>query len=434
MSRRHRQVLIGILIVSVVLRIGVALYYGNWVPPNQDDNSYSQLGWRVANGHGYSFDRAWYPFTPAETPTAHWSFLYTAFVAGIYALVGYQPLVVRLVGAILGGLLLPWMVYRFTARLLPRRQRLALLAAACAAVYAYFVLYAARIMTETFYIAAVLWSMERALAWRDELEAGQGISPQLVLTLGLSLGLATLLRQSILPWVLVLSLWLLWLGYRWRRLLDVLKALALAGLLTLACILPFTIRNHVVYGEFLLLNSNAGYAMYSGQHPMHGISFQEHAAAPLPDDLDGTNEAQWDRALLGRGMRFVLDDPGRYLLLSLSRVVDYYRFWPTADSSLLFNVGRVVSFALFMPFMLYGLFGQVRRLVKASRDCCHWTTRPLALVLLFVTFYPLLHILTWAMIRYRLPVDAVMLSLAASALLDLWHWLRSNRHVLSMTA
>jgi hypothetical protein len=189
--------------------------------------------------------------------------------------------------------------------------------------------------------------------------------------------------------------------------------LALAGLVIVAFILPFTVRNYRVYGDFLLLNSNAGYAMYSAQHPMHGSSFQEFAAAPLPEDLAalGLNEAQWDKALMGRGVAFVLDDPGRYLLLSLSRVRDFVEFWPTADSSLLFNLGRVLSIGLFLPFMLYGFYLSLRR--------NQLTVVNFSLLYLFVLVYSLLHIFSWAMSRYRLPVDAVLLLFAALAIVDL---------------
>ncbi|MCP4166457.1 MAG: hypothetical protein GY759_11250 [Chloroflexi bacterium] len=45
----------------------------------------------------------------------------------------------------------------------------------------------------------------------------------------------------------------------------------------------------------------------------------------------------------------------------------------------------------------------------------------------FIGFYSLLHILTWAMTRYRLPVDAVLLIFAALALLDLWQRWQTRR-------
>ncbi len=416
-----------ILVLSILPRIVVAFYLGDVAAAPDlvvDQVSYYVLGTRVASGHGFSFPQPWYPFTPADAPTAHWSFLQALYLAGNTLLFGPHPLAARLLTAVLGGLLLPWMAYRLARRLLPGREHLALLAAACAAGYAFFILYAALLLTETFFIIALLWSLERALALAERPSRGRAA------TLGLSLGLAALFRQSILPWVPVLFLWLLWKGWREGWLARAFRRLLLAGVVLLACILPFTIRNYVVYGEFLLLNSNTGYAMYSAQHPMHGISFIEHGAAPLPDDLvgQGLNEAQWDRLLMRRGLQFVLDDPGRYLLLSLSRLLDFFEFWPT-DTTLLHNVGRLASFTLFLPFFIYGIVLAIReagplRSRQAWRD---FLATPVALALLFMVFYTILHVLTWAMPRYRLPVDAVAMPFAALALTDIWSRLPCSR-------
>ena len=66
-----------------------------------------------------AFPVAWYPFAPAGAPTAHWSFLYTLFAAAVYALVGWHPLAVRLVSALLAGILLPLVIYFLARRALP---------------------------------------------------------------------------------------------------------------------------------------------------------------------------------------------------------------------------------------------------------------------------------------------------------------------------
>ncbi len=422
-----------ILLLAVALRVGVALYLGDVTPPEKDETSYSMLGARVAAGYGFSFDQGWYPFTPANMPTAHWSFLQALLIAAVYAAVGVHPLAVRLLTALAAGILLPYITYRLSLRvfnvsMFPRSnvetsRRTALLAAGLSAVYAYFVLYGAMLQTEAFFIIALLWTLERALALSDGNFQLSTLHLQHAVTLGLSLGVATLLRQSILPWVVVLFAWLLWNNVQRsqrasRALLGSVSTLALAGVVMMAFILPFTLRNYRVYGQFLLLNSNAGYAMYSAQHPMHGTNFQPYAAAPLPADLvsRGLNEAQWDRELMRRGMGFVVAEPARYLRLSLSRVADYFEFWPTADSSLLYNVGRVASIGLFLPFMLAGVVLAVRRQWAASGGGLAFTTTPIALTLLFVVFYSLLHIFTWAMERYRLPVDAVLVIFAAYAI------------------
>jgi hypothetical protein len=428
LKRLNRSYLALVLVLSVVLRIGVAAYLGQEIDaPSQltDQRSYHWLGARLIEGHGFSFAGDWYPFTRAETPTAHWSYLYSLFIAGIYALFGPNPLAARVLQAILGGLLLPWMVYRlartiFSSSPLVEEQSktVALLAALMTAVYAYFVLYAATIMTETLFISVLLWSLERSIRLADRIRQPQPTASLLLpgVVLGLSLGIAALLRQSILPWVPVLFLYLLVVGWRAKRLRSSVVTLGLAGLVLVACILPWTIRNYLVYNQFLLLNSNAGYAMYSAQHPMHGTSFREFDAAPLPDSVWGRSEPELDRELMRAGIQFVLDDPGRYLLLSLSRLRAFFEFWPTPDTTLLHNVGRAGSFGLFLPFILYGL-------ILVLRDPA--LRRRYSLVFLFAAFYTLLHLLTWAMVRYRLPVDATLMPVAALAVIDLARRMRA---------
>lgn len=438
----HTRLLLFILLLAILLRVGVALYLGDTTPPGTDEFSYSLLAARLADGHGYSFADGHYPFTPPNTPTAHWSFLYSALVAAIYVAAGPHPLLVRLLQAVITGLLMPWLTWRLARRAFPApspvtftihhsrftiHQLTALLAALLSALYAYFVLYGAMTQTEGLFLLTVLWSLERALALRERLEIGDWRLRDwgVVATLGVSLAVATLLRQSILPWVAVLFGWLLWADLyisrrlRWRT----LRALALVGLIVAAGVLPFTLRNYRVYGDFLLLNSNAGYAMYSAQHPLHGVSFDAYAAAPLPTDLAPmpVNEAQWDRALMARGIQFVLADPVRYLRLSASRAADYFEFWPKTSSSLLFNVGRLASFTLLLPLMAYGVW----TVVKSARGRAPDKGRlgvlfsPPSLLLVFAVFYSLLHIFTWAMPRYRLPVDAVLLIFAAAGLMEL---------------
>jgi hypothetical protein len=434
MSRREKMILYGILIISVLLRLGVALYLGNVVdapPLMTDQRSYHALGARLLEGHGFSFDRGWYPFTPADTPTAHWSFLYSLVVAGVYGIFGVQPLAMRLVQAVIGGILLPLAVYKLGRRIFEPVTETGvgvgagagagagaasgaaaapLAAAAISSLYAYFALYAATLMTETLYIVVVLWSLTVALGIARSIRQGQRLSLSLALQFGLSLSLGTLLRQSILPWVPVVFAYLLWLGWRGGRVREVFGAVILASAMLVASILPWTYRNYQAYGRFLLLNSNTGFAMYSAQHPMHGTRFMEFEAAPVPEGLAWGNEAVLDQQLMRLGIQFVLNEPGRYLMLSLSRVRAFFEFWPAAETTLLHSIGRVGSFALALPLMLYGLYQVLRRpeLAKGSE-----------LLFVFVVFYTLLHVMTWAMVRYRLVVDAVAMPWAGWAVVEL---------------
>ena len=164
--------LVYIILLSVLLRVGAALYLGNEVvdlPGTADQVSYHNLAMRVVDGYGFSFGQAWWPVTAANAPTAHWSFIYTLFLAAIYALFGINPIIARLIQAVIVGVLHPYFVFalaslivnefnskrgdgvgerirgngRLTGHVLPYYflERVPLLAAGITAVYFYFIYY-----------------------------------------------------------------------------------------------------------------------------------------------------------------------------------------------------------------------------------------------------------------------------------------------------
>jgi hypothetical protein len=95
-------------------------------------------------------------------------------------------------------------------------------------------------------------------------------------------------------------------------------------------------------------------------------------------------------------------------------------FWPSRDSDLISNLARFGGFGLLLPFILYGL---VRSFISRS-PVQPFTLRSTSnLLLLFILFYTLIHVLSWALVRYRLPVDAVFMIYAGLAFTDLSAWL-----------
>jgi 4-amino-4-deoxy-L-arabinose transferase-like glycosyltransferase len=399
-----------ILLVSVGLRVAAALYLGNTVaelPGIADQISYQDLAVRLLGGHGFTHDRFWWPWVRPGEPTAHWSYLYILYLAGVYALAGVQPIAARLVQAALAGVLQPWLAYRLGSRIFGRRT--GLVAAGITAIYIYFVYYAAALMTEVFYITAILSGFEIAFILADGQPAPR--RGRLALGLGLSLGAALLLRQVYLLFVPFLFGWLLWAGGR-----SQLRNVLTAGAVMTACILPATLFNYTQFGRFVLLNTNAGFAFFWGNHPVYGDTFVSILPGKgayqslIPEELRGLDEAALDQELLRRGIGFITSDPRRYLMLCLTRIPAYFEFWYARDSGLVSNLARMGSFGVFLPFMIGGLAVAFPR---------RWR-EPAALLVMFALVYTGIHILTWGLVRYRLPVDAVLILFAAAALLRLW--------------
>jgi hypothetical protein len=91
-----------IIVIAICLRLAVAIYLGNNLDDPQqervyDQNSYDGLARRVLEGHGFSMGVDWWPLTKANAPTAHWSYLYVLYLAGVYAIFGYYLLAARII-------------------------------------------------------------------------------------------------------------------------------------------------------------------------------------------------------------------------------------------------------------------------------------------------------------------------------------------------
>jgi 4-amino-4-deoxy-L-arabinose transferase-like glycosyltransferase len=274
-----------------------------------------------------------------------------------------------------------------------------LVAAALTAVYGYFIYYNAALMTETFFIIFVLFALYLGLELKERPTRRSWV------LLGLALGVAGLLRQTALLFVPFLFLWLAWeqrkVGLRWRSFLIPVAVMALL-------ILPWIVRNYLVYDQFPLLNSNAGYALYASSNPALETDWRnDRVVIPIPEALRGANEAELNEALTRQGIEFIVSDPVRYLKLSIDKIWEFIKFWPSSDSSRTSNLVRGLSFGLYLPFMIMGLWLSLAR------------RRDFMLLYLFVVIHSGIHLLSWPSLRYRLPVDAISMIFAALALLEL---------------
>lgn len=391
------RLLIVIVLLAGLSRALAAILLGNTVaalPGTHDQISYNALAQSLLAGRGFSFIENWYPFTEAGEPTAHWSFLYPLFLAGVYTLFGYQPVIARLLQAVVGAIAISLLVYFIGSHL--EDKRIGVVGAGLTVVYGYLVYYNAALMTETFFIISLLAAVLIAL------KLGERPTWSGLVLLGVALGLGTLLRQTMLVLVPVFLFWLLWKCRRNLKLWELLIPPAVMALF----IIPWSVRNQIVYGDFLPLNSNAGYALYAANHPQLGTSWPDVdvVVVPIPAEMEGMNEAQLNSALTAEALGFVAADPARYVLLTLNKAIEYFKFWPSQDSSTISNLTRVISFGLFLPLFVLGLVLSLTR----------W--RVYLLIYLVAAMHTMIHLLSWPAIRYRLPIDVLFMPLAALAL------------------
>jgi hypothetical protein len=435
LSRIKVEVLPLIIGIAVLLRAAAAFMQGDRIedlPGIYDQISYHTVAHRVLDGHGFTVPAGWWPATRAGEPTAHWSYLYTLYLTAVYGIFGDHPVVARLIQAVLAGIVQPLLTFRITNRLFGRRC--AYVAAAVSASYLYFVYYSAALVTETFTILVLLWLFDLVLgrvcsisgsleAQREQADTGSRRDYWFWPLLGLAIGAAALLRQATLVFAPFLIGWILihWPPFSTRGSTSrpasaraVLPGIFLTMLVVAALILPATIRNYQAFGRFVLINTNAGYVLFWANHPIHGTDFipilpNETYQKLIPRELRRLNEAALDSALLQRGVAFVTQDPLRYGYLSLYRIKEFFKFWPSPESGTASNIVRVASFGVLFPFLVAGIAIPLRRWSSYAVD----QRSSVRLLYLFLFVYSTIHILSWALIRYRMPIDAILIVFAS---------------------
>jgi hypothetical protein len=228
-------------------------------------------------------------------------------------------------------------------------------------------------------------------------------------------------------------LWLFLVAGKNRR--RFVYGFILSLLVVAAAILPWTIRNYLAFHQFVLLNTNAGFAFYWANHPIHGTNFivllppETPYTGLIPPELHSLDEAAMEKALMQRAVQFVIDDPVRILLLSISRIKDQFNFWPSPKSDLMSSLPGC-SFRYLITFMIYGIIVAIRTPADGSSQSpvkdhpdsqarfAVWLKTPVALWLALL-LYTVLHLASWAAIRYRLPTDGVAIIFAGLAIAEL---------------
>ena len=131
-------------------------------------------------------------------------------------------------------------------------------------------------------------------------------------------------------------------------------------------------------------------------------NFHPHWVFPIPEYvLASENDAIITNTLLKMGIENVMDDPGLFISLTITRIRELFKFWPTSDSTNIANLLRVFSFGLILPISIFGLFLSRKR----------W--KDLVPIYLFLLVHTGVYSISWTMIRYRIPMDVFFIMFAA---------------------
>jgi hypothetical protein len=233
---------------------------------------------------------------------------------------------------------------------------------------------------------------------------------------GLYCGAAAMLNPC---FTLCYPLWFIWNARRKRALSErpgkVVSHLACLPVGFVLVITPWTIRNRVVFGHWFYLRSNLGLELWRGNAPWSdGMGFTEDGRQVHPmvdqteaDRLVARGEYGYFQDRLAEARQWFRSEPGRVARLTLRRVAWFWLGRHDLEFGTAYRVLKFVSFALSGALGVAGAFWILIRRPGV------WILPAMVLV------FPLPYYLTIVMVRYRLPIEPLILLLSSVAVVRL---------------
>jgi len=359
-----RQVLIAIWALYFALRV-LVLFID--VAPTSDAEWYNLRAISLAAGKGY--------LDNAGAPTAFWPPGWPMALSLVYAQFGASQVALglfNLTSAMLIGLATLALGRRLLGNEAAARAALLLLA-----VYPNAIGYVPLALTEVFYTALLMagcWVIvARTSRWH-------------LVTAGLIFGFATLVKAQTLV-VIPLLFAIDWLRMRgiWSR----FPRLCSEGLLVLGValltVMPWTIRNQAQLGHWVLVSTNGGYTLLTGNHDTATGDYTPDA--PVVTELmarAGLDEVARDAEAKRLGMDWIKTNPDKFLALAPRKLM---RLWlPDGEAEwayqggapgyerfeLVYRAVRVLNQGYYVLLMLAFAAAFFTMLIKRRRNGERW--------------------------------------------------------------
>lgn len=403
-----------IVMVALGLRLGFAwkneTHFTHWVLSSVPFlYEPGNIAYSLAIGHGFSS-----PFHMSTGPTAWEAPVYPLLVAGIFRIFGVYTFP-SYVSTIVLNILFSTMacIPVFFAG-----KRVGGLRVAAGGAWLWAVFPNAIIIPyewvwdtslSTLLAASILWA---TLAIEENHRARNWVG------YGLLWGFALMTNPTLLSG---LPLFLGWLAYRAQKRGDgwIGKPAMAAGMIILCCA-PWTIRNYQVFHRFVPLRSVLGLQLWLGNNDAYRTYFPGYLH-PIDNTAERNEyirrgEIDYMRAKQSAALEWMWAHPGRVARLSARRFVGIWTGSLTPVKDFETHPSLFVRF-LFVSNFLAGigaLAGVVMLWVRRNRYAFPVAVLPVV--------FPFAFYLTQALLRYRHPIDPIVMVLTALALAELFPW------------
>ena len=385
--------------VALFLRVGWIIA-GHTYKFKPLDNNFG-FGWEmgriaaaIASGHGFSN-----PFDAPTGPTAWEPPLYPYLTAGVFEIFGIysraSAFVLLSINSFFSALTcIP--IFLIARRMFS--EKVAVGSAWTWALLPYVIYWCTRWVWETSLSALLL----AVIFWLTlTLEERDGPGPWV--EFGLLWGVAALNSTVLLAFLPASGLWAWY--QRAKRSKPWFAGVALASVVFIACIAPWTVRNYQVFGKFIFIRDNFGAELRLGNGNGADGTWMQYLH-PTQDlyamrQFESMGELAYIEMRKRQAVDYIKADYGRFAVLCLKRFIYYWNGAPKVWQDWWLAEFRNSLFLASSVLMFWGLGRALRRHVPGA-----W------LLFWLILLYPLIYYVVFPMPRYRHPIEPEITILA----------------------
>jgi hypothetical protein len=307
---------------------------------------------------------------------------------------------------ILLGLISVVLVWALTWSLFEDKKT-ALLAAVLMAIYPMGIFYSVKGLTESLFVPLVLGAF---LALHKNR-----------LTLASTLFVLSILTRPVMdafaPFVIF------WNAMVIRRagISQACRDLLVYGVLYAIIMSPWWYHNQKKYDQFVRLNNGFGLVLYAGNNPLNksggGINKRDYDVEKFFDDQVPVSSIKFDHALRDAAVEYILNDPGNFFKMAGVKFVRFWSLMPYTPMVKGNNLASIATLSL-LPIILLAFLTFITK-----RDL-FWHLTPM---LGFILYLTLVHMITIGSVRYRYPLEPLLIVSAAPSLLLVWNLIFGKR-------
>jgi hypothetical protein len=368
-----------IILVALIVRLLAIPFIPDGLLP--DSTAYQKIAAEIWAGNLISNDATMplYPLLIAIFGGAKQAHVYIGVIFGVISVV--------LVGAF--------------ARTLFEDSKVGLVAAWMMSIYPMAIFYGAVGLTESVFVPLVLGAFfalhKNRLVWASTLFT-----------------LSILTRPTMDVFAPIVILWNS-LFIRKKGVFLAFRDLMVYGVLYALIMSPWWYHNLKKYDHFVRLNQSLGAVFYAGNNLLNlsggGIQGIDYDFKNVDGFNDRISSDEKGRLLQDAAIKYILEDPKRFFEMAL---VKFFRFWRLTPYAPMVkqNSSALITTVSLAPIIIFAIVTLIirRKMFK------HFTP-----ILWFVVYLTMIHMVTLASIRYRYPLEPLLIMIAAPSITIVWN-------------